>query len=121
LVPADPNGSALADALPDPGGTRVLLVRASLADPDLPAGLRKRGALVDEDTAYETVEGPAESAEQLRQALRQPDIAAVVLASGSAVRGFRTLGGPTSLPARTVGPRTAAAGRRGGLQLAADP
>src|SRR5438105_4458113 len=67
LVPADANGIALAEALPGPGGTRVLLVRASLADPDLPAGLRKRGALVDEVTAYETVEGPAESAEELRE------------------------------------------------------
>ena len=120
LVPADANGSALAEALPDPGGTRVLLVRASLADPDLPAGLRKRGALVDEVTAYETVEGPAESAEELRQALRQPDIAAVVFASGSAVRGFMKLGGPTSLPAITIGPRTSAVARDAGFQVVAE-
>src|SRR5207302_4270208 len=72
LVPADANGIALAEALPGPGGPRVLLVRASLGGPDLPAGLRKRGALVDEVTAYETVEGPAESAAALRRALRQP-------------------------------------------------
>jgi porphobilinogen synthase len=120
LVPAEANGAALAEALPNSSGARVLLVRASLADPDLPAGLRKRGALVDEVVAYETVEGPAESAEDLRQALRQPDIAAVVFASGSAVRGFMKLGGPTSLPAITIGPRTSAVARDAGFQVVAE-
>lgn len=120
IVPAEANGAALAEALPDPAGARVLLVRASLADPDLPARLRERGALVEEITAYETVEGPAESAEELRQALRQPDIAAVVFASGSAVRGFMKLGGPTSLPAITIGPRTSAVARDSGFKVVAE-
>ncbi len=120
FVPAEANGAALAEALPDPGGARVLLVRASLADPDLPAGLRRRGAVVDEVTAYETVEGPAESAENLRRALRQPDIAAVVFASGSAVRGFMKLGGLANLPAITIGPRTSAVARDSGFQVVAE-
>src|SRR5713101_3958693 len=62
LVPPESGGAALASALPDPAGTRVLLVRASAADPDLPDGLRRRGASVTEITAYETIEGPGESA-----------------------------------------------------------
>src|SRR5439155_9008377 len=115
IVPAEANGAALAKALPDPAGARVLLVRASLADPDLPAGLRGRGALVEEITAYETVEGPAESAEDLRQALQQADLAAVVFASGSAVRGFMKLGGPTNIPAVTIGPHTSAVARDSGF------
>jgi len=120
VVPVEANGAALAEAIPDPAGARVLLVRASLANPDLPAVLRGRGAHVDEITAYETVEGPAESAEQLRQALRQPDIAAVVFASGSAVRGFMKLGGATNLPAITIGPRTSAVARDSGFNVVAE-
>ena len=120
VVPAEANGAAIAESLPHAAGARVLLVRASLADPDLPAGLRRRGAVVDEITAYETVEGPAESAEDLRRALRQPDIAAVVFASGSAVRGFMKLGGLANLPAITIGPRTSAVARDSGFQVVAE-
>lgn len=117
LVPAEASGAGLAAALPDAEGARVLLVRASLADPDLPAGLRERGAVVQEITAYETVEGPTESAQELRTALDQRDIAAVVFASGSAVRGFLKLGGATSLPAVTIGPRTTAVARDAGFTV----
>jgi len=120
VVPAEANGVAIAESLPHAAGARVLLVRASLADPDLPAGLRRRGAIVDEITAYETVEGPAESAEDLRRALRQPDIAAVVFASGSAVRGFMKLGGLANLPAITIGPRTSAVARDSGFKVVAE-
>jgi porphobilinogen synthase len=120
VVPAEANGAAIAESLPHAAGARVLLVRASLADPDLPAGLRRRGAIVDEITAYETVEGPAESAEDLRRALRQPDIAAVVFASGSAVRGFMKLGGLANLPAITIGPRTSAVARDSGFKVVAE-
>ncbi|TMC54380.1 MAG: porphobilinogen synthase [Chloroflexi bacterium] len=120
LVPAEANGAGLAEALPDPRGVRVLLVRASLADSDLPTRLRERGALVDDVTAYETVEGPAESADDLRHALQQPDLAAVVFASGSAVRGFAKLGGSTALPAITIGPRTTAVARDAGFNVLAE-
>ena len=120
FVPAEANGAALADALPDPRGERVLLVRASRADGDLPEILAQRGALVDQVTAYETVEGPAESAVALRRALEQEDLAAVVFASGSAVRGFATLGGSTELPAITIGPRTTDVARRAGFRVVAE-
>jgi uroporphyrinogen-III synthase len=120
FVPSEANGTALAEEIPDPAGARLLLVRASLADPDLPAGLRRRGARVQEITAYETVEGPAESAGDLRRALEQPDLGGVVFASGSAVRGFVKLGGPTSLRAVTIGPRTSAVARDAGLTVVAE-
>lgn len=119
LVPAEANGAALGEALPEPAGKRVLLVRASLADPDLPAVLRRRGAEVEEITAYETVEGAVESADALHRALAQPDLAAVVFASGSAVRGFLKLGGSTDLPAITIGPRTSAVAQEAGFTVAA--
>ena len=120
LVPSEANGATLGAELPDPRGSRVLVVRASHADPDLPAKLRERGALVDEVTAYETVEGPAESADDLHQALRRSDLAAVVFASGSAVRGFAKLGGSTALPAITIGPRTTAVARDAGFRVVAE-
>ena len=120
VVPVDANGAVLAEALPDPAGARVLLVRASLADPDLPSGLRRRGAQVEEVTAYETVEGPEESRVKLRRALTEPGLSAVVFASGSAVRGFVKLGGATELPAITIGPRTTAAARQEGFTVAAE-
>jgi uroporphyrinogen-III synthase len=92
-----------------------LLVRASLGGTDLPAALRARGALVEEVTAYETVEAPAQSAAGLTEAASLPDLAAIVFASGSAVRGYVTLGGRTDLPAVTIGPRTTAVAREGGF------
>ena len=120
VVPREANGAALAAALPDPSGSRVLLVRASLADPNLPNALRERGALVEEITAYETVEGPAESAGELRQAMGRTDLAAVVFASGSAVRGFAALGGSIDLPAITIGPRTTSVARDAGFTVVAE-
>lgn len=120
LIPSEASGAALADALPDAAGARVLVVRASLADPDLPSRLRERGALVQEVTAYETVEGPPNSAFALEGALRDPELAAVVFASGSAVRGFVCLGGHCRLPAITIGPRTSTAARAAGFAVVAE-
>lgn len=120
LVPAEASGAAIAEALPDAAGARVLLVRASLADQDLPLALRARGALVEEVTAYETVEGPEESREALGEAMSDPNLAGVVFASGSAVRGFVKLGGPATLPAITIGPRTSAVARAQGFTVAAE-
>ena len=120
FVPAEANGAALAASLPEPAGKRILLVRASRGDEDLPEGLRERGAVVHEIVAYETVEGPEESAGELQRALEQQDLAAVVFASGSAVRGFARLGGSTKLPAITIGPRTSAVAREAGFDVVAE-
>lgn len=119
LVPAESNGDALGEALPEPAGKRVLLVRGSLADGGLPAALRSRGAKVEEVTAYETVEGPDEAGIALHRALAVADLAAVVFASGSAVRGFLKLGGSAHLPAVTIGPRTSAVAEKAGFRVVA--
>jgi uroporphyrinogen-III synthase len=120
LIPAESNGLALANAIPDVEGKRVLLVRASAASPDLPHRLRERGATVDEVAAYLTVEGPAASAEALRTALADPDLAAIVFASGSAARGFLALGGSTRWPAITIGPRTTREAKALGFKVVAE-
>jgi uroporphyrinogen-III synthase len=46
-----------------------------------------------------------------------PDLAAIVFASGSAVRGYTKLGGRTDLPAVTIGPRTTAVAREAGFSI----
>jgi len=111
LVPLAGKGAAIAAAIPEPAGKRVLLARADAAAEDLPRLLRERGAEVVELTAYRTVEGPATSAAALAEALADDDLAAVVFASGSAVRGFLALGGTPALPAVTLGPKTTAVAR----------
>ena len=119
VVPAEANGAALAAALPHAADARVLLVRASLADRDLPDALRARGASVEELTAYETVEGPEESREALRRAMSEA-VSVVVFASGSAVRGYVKLGGVPTVPAVTIGPRTSQVARERGFIVASE-
>jgi uroporphyrinogen III methyltransferase / synthase len=115
VVPPATNGAAIAAAIPEPAGMRLLLARADAAAEDLPRLLRERGAEVVELTAYRTVEAPAGSADALAQALRDGDLAAIVFASGSAVRGFLALGGTPALPAVTIGPKTTAVARELGF------
>ena len=120
VVPPEANGIALAAALPDVADARVLVVRASLADRDLPDALRARGASVVEITAYETVEGPEESRGPLRRAMSEATVSAVVFASGSAVRGYVKLGGERRVPAVTIGPRTSKVAREHGFTVAGE-
>jgi uroporphyrinogen III methyltransferase/synthase len=119
-IPPHANGIAMAETLPNVEGKRIALVRASAADSDLPERLRRRGAVVDEITAYRTIEAPAASAEPLRVALADVELAAVVFASGSAVRGYLALGGTASVPAITIGPRTTAGAVEHGFQVIAE-
>ncbi len=119
-LPPQANAAALADSLPNVEGRRIALVRASAAGDDLPEILRRRGATVEEITAYTTIEGPAKSAEPMRLALADPGLAAVVFASGSAVRGYIALGGTNRLPAVTIGPRTTTSAREHGFSVVAE-
>jgi uroporphyrinogen III methyltransferase/synthase len=119
-VPATADGGDLGRTLPDVEGKRVALVRASAADTDLPDILRRRGAIIEEVTAYRTVEAPTESAHPLQVALADPDLGAVVFASGSAVRGFIKLGGTAKFPSVTIGPRTTTRARELGFQVIAE-
>jgi len=120
LVPNESNGLALANALPDVRGKRLLLVRASAASADLPERLRERGAAVDEVAGYLTIEGPVAASEPLHAALADPELAAIVFASGSAVRGFVALGGSASWPAITIGPRTTQVAAQFGFRVVAE-
>jgi uroporphyrinogen III methyltransferase/synthase len=124
-VPRVTRGAAVAEAIaavaPLPG-LRMLLARADAGAPDLPQLLEDGGALVDALDVYRTVEGPEASRASLDLALADPHLAAVVFASGSAVRGMRRLAASDvrSLPAVTIGPATSEVARREGFQVAAE-
>jgi hydroxymethylbilane synthase len=90
-LPSVAAGAGLAAELPVRSGDRVLLIRGSLADARLPAGLRERGAKVHEVVAYRTLEAPVRSHRLLASALRDGPLHAVLFASGSAVRGLLSL------------------------------
>jgi uroporphyrinogen-III synthase len=120
IVAGVAGGEALAQAIPGVGGARVLFVRGSLAAGGLTNILRARGALVDELVTYDTIEGPEASRATLQSELATGDVAVIVFASGSAVRGFVKLGGPLTIPAVTIGPSTSAAARAAGFAVAAE-
>lgn len=120
LVPTESSGLAIAAAMPDLSGLRILLARADAAAADLPDRLREKGATVDEVATYRTVPGPEGSRKALAEALADPELAAAVFASGSAIEGFVALGGSKEVPAITIGPRTSAAARQFGFQVAAE-
>jgi hydroxymethylbilane synthase len=115
---------ALAAELPVVAGDRVLVVRGDLAEEDLAASLRARGAEVDDVIAYRTREAPEGSRRLLRTATADGPIAAVVFTSGSTVRGLVSLGQADSievrsLPAVCLGPETAGEARAAGFRVLA--
>jgi uroporphyrinogen III methyltransferase/synthase len=128
-VATDPRGTGLAAAI-ERGrglvGVEILLARADAASNDLPDALRQRGATVREVVGYRTIVGPESSRIALREALADPELAAVVLASGSAVRGLLRLADPVALERLqtiaivSIGPSTSAVIRAGGLEVAAE-
>jgi uroporphyrinogen III methyltransferase/synthase len=124
-VPEEGRGVRIAEAIAavrPPAGARVLLARADAAAPDLPAALREAGATVEEVAVYHTVVGPERSRAGVAAALADPDLAGVVVASGSAVRGLVMLGGERvrDLPCVTIGPATSAVAAAEGFRVAAE-
>ncbi|MBA2275396.1 MAG: uroporphyrinogen-III synthase [Chloroflexi bacterium] len=137
VVPEVSRGVAITQALLSATGSladrRVLLPRSDRADGVLPDALRAAGATVDDVVAYRTVEGPPASVRVLLDALSDGELQAIVLCSGSAVRGLLALAasgdgtGATQVHSRiaatplvSIGPSTSAAIREAGLQVAAE-
>jgi uroporphyrinogen III methyltransferase/synthase len=122
---------ATADAIPDalarfgpPARTRILLARADAASAELPRRLRDMGAEVDDVVAYSTEPGGDELRPALLAALADPQLEAVIFASGSAVRGLvetARAGVGTGVLGRlkviTIGPKTSAVARENGLTI----
>jgi uroporphyrinogen III methyltransferase / synthase len=122
LVPGQATAAALAAAFPDaPTDGRVLFPRAAVARRALPDGLATKGWAVDEVEAYRTVAAappPDDVAATLVGA------AVVTFTSPSTVAGYlslTTVGGlPLPVPpvVACIGPVTAAAARKAGLDVA---
>lgn len=126
LIPTVSTADALADAIPVDPGARVVVVRGDLAGDALAERLTARGATVHSVVVYCTIVAPAGSQGDLREALRRPP-AAVVLTSGSTVRGWLTLASAADLvdqvrevPCIAIGPSTATACRTAGLVVLAE-
>jgi uroporphyrinogen-III synthase len=111
----------------DVAGRRILLPRADIAREALAAGLRAKGARVDEIAAYHTIPGPG--ARALAERLRARTIDAITFTSSSTVRylleGLEDagMGRPEALALLTqvavvcIGPITAATAREQGLRV----
>jgi hydroxymethylbilane synthase len=124
LQPSLSNGIAMAVELPVVVGDRVLVVRGDLADGELAAALRARGAEVDDVIAYRTREAPEASRPLLRSALADGPIDGVVFTSGSTVRGLVALARAeeldiASIPSVCIGPATADEARAAGFRILA--
>lgn len=119
-VPATGTGAAIAGELGPLAGLRVLLPRARIAAPDLPAALAGRGARVDDVAAYDTVVGPESSRAPLAAALAE-GIDAATFTSASTVKGFARLAGDpraalSGVVTVCIGPPTARALRQLGFE-----
>jgi len=124
-VPEEARGARIAATIAEGEpleGLRVLLARADAAAADLPAALRDAGAVVEELAVYHTVIGPETSRAAVAGALADPDLAAALFASGSAVHGLLRLADhdPRRVPAITIGPATTAVAGREGFRVVAE-
>jgi uroporphyrinogen-III synthase len=107
--------------LPFAPGERLLVIRPEGAGEGLARRLTVRGAEVHEAVAYRTEEGPTSSVRGLRLALAEARPAAVILTSGSAVRGLVRLAGSRlhellDVPVICIGRPTAGAARAAGFR-----
>lgn len=126
LVPEEYRGEAVAEAMgrfESLSGKRVALVRALHGREELPRGLRKLGALVDDLPAYETV-ADGEGAPLAAALLGEGQVHVVTFTSPSTVRHFCAAipDAPTRLQAAgtlvaCIGPVTAEAAQAAGLPV----
>lgn len=127
FVPTAYVAEAILAEIGDVAGRRILLPRADIAREALAAGLRERGAVVDEIAAYRTVPGPG--APELAGRLRAQAIDAITFTSSSTVRylldGLEAAGLDradargllTGAAVVCIGPITAGTAREEGLRV----
>jgi uroporphyrinogen III methyltransferase/synthase len=118
VIPAEYKGSEIASAVA--GGlaadSRILLIRAAGADPELPERLEALNALVDDVVAYRSV-ADLENVEEVRLLLETDGIDAITFTSPSTVTYFVEAVGklPGRIVLSAIGPVTAARIREHGL------
>lgn len=119
LVPARQDSAGLVAALGEVTGQRILLPRADIAGPELPAALRAAGAAVTEVVAYRTLRADVDPA--LLAEIEAQGVAVITFASGSAVWSFMALPEAEGLARQALvaclGPTTAEVARAAGLTV----
>jgi uroporphyrinogen III methyltransferase/synthase len=116
-------GDALAPAMGDLSGKRVLLPRSDIARERTAALVRAAGAVVDDVVMYRTAQ--TRPSPEALHALDE-EIHAVTFTSPSTVRGFLAAGASAERVLRQavvacIGPTTSAAARAAGLTVAVEP
>jgi len=127
FVPTEYLTKALAEELPRTRGTRLLMLRADVGNPEVVATLERSGFLVTDLPVYRTSSVAGGDDRTMESALRDAD--AIVFASPSAVEAFmRRLGSAGTdseltrgLLAVCIGPVTAAAAREHGFERILTP
>ncbi|NJM05401.1 uroporphyrinogen-III synthase [Candidatus Gracilibacteria bacterium] len=119
LLPERFDAYALADAMDDVSGKRLLLANADIARDTLERRLAEHGALVERVIAYRTVPAPASEID-INSMLVDGQIDAIFFSSGSTVRFFLARLSDAALAALhavvliCIGPSTAETLREGG-------
>ena len=88
FVPTHSRGSAIAAEMENVSGKKILLPRAKIATADLPNGLRKKGAHVDDIPLYDTVKVASENRDEIETDLLNGSIDLVTFTSSSTVTNF---------------------------------
>lgn len=120
-------GTALAErileVLGDPGGKRVLLPRARIAQDDLPAALRAKGVAVTAVVAYETLAPTDAMARDIKGRFDRHDVDAVLFTSSSTVENLVAVLGAdakailSSVVTASIGPSTTKTAERLGIEV----
>lgn len=104
-------------------GRRILFPRAAAAKPELAAGLRARGAIVEEIVLYETLAPTQQQLAPLQKALAENKIDVFTFASSSAVENYAQLCGAVGVQiaaqkiVAALGPVTAQTCQKFGLPV----
>jgi uroporphyrinogen-III synthase len=125
VLPEEFTGGGLVEAMAagaSLAGVKVLWPRALSSRPELPEGLRKAGAVLDDPVAYRTVPRPA-AAVRLGAMVAEGAVDAIIFTSPSAVSAFTAagVGGSGSAIVAAIGPSTAKMARRHGLEVHVQP
>lgn len=88
FVPSQSHGSAVAAEIAEVFDKKILLPRAEIATSDLPKGLRRKGAYVDDVPLYDTVKVANENRDEIEADLLNGRIDLVTFTSSSTVKNF---------------------------------
>ena len=88
FIPSQSRGTVVAAEIDDVERKKILLPRAKIASDDLPKGLKKKGAIVDDLPIYDTVKVQSECSDVVVRDLLDGRIDCVTFTSSSTVTNF---------------------------------